>query len=130
MNEDYRVIKIIDDKTIVINIGENENIKEGDKFQIYEIGEEVIDPETKKNLGTLNTVKEVVSAVDVLPFMTICRHIETSYYNPLTSLVSPFATKQVDTEKHLNVETSQITGGLSTDMIIKIGDKVRLIKND
>lgn len=130
MNDEYRVIKIIDDKTIVINVGENNGVKSGNKFQIYAVGEHVIDPETNEDLGTLNTVKEVVSAIDVFPNMTICRHIETNYYNPLTNFVSPFATQKIDTEKSLNVETTQITGGLSSDLTIKIGDKVRFMKNE
>ncbi len=130
MNDEYRVIKIIDDKSIVINIGENDGVISGDKFQIYAVGEHVIDPETNEDLGTLNTVKEVVSAIDVFPNMTICRHIETNYYNPLTNFVTPFATQKIDTEKSLNVETTQITGGLSSDLTIKIGDKVRFLKNE
>lgn len=130
MNDEYRVIKIIDDKTIVINAGENDGIKSGNKFQIYAVGEHVIDPETKEDLGTLNTVKEVVSAIDVFPSMTICRHIETNYYNPFTNFVTPFTTQKIDTEKSLNVETTQITGGLSSDLTIKIGDKVRFMKSE
>lgn len=129
MEEVYRIIKIIDDKTVVINAGEKDHIKKGDEFQIYSIGESVIDPETKEDLGTLNTIKEVVSAVDVLPNMSICRHIDVNYYNPFSSMVSPFSTKEVVTNKCLNVETTQITGGLSQDLTIKIGDKVRLIKS-
>jgi len=52
-----KVIKIIDDYTIVINQGETENVKIGDLFLIYEIGEELFDPDTKESLGNLEIVK-------------------------------------------------------------------------
>ena len=51
-----KVIKIIDENTIVINKGKNDNIKNGDKFLIYKLGEELIDPDTNESLGYLEIV--------------------------------------------------------------------------
>jgi len=51
------VAKILDDYTIVINKGRNQGVKEGQRYLIYEIGEEIMDPITKNPLGKLEIVK-------------------------------------------------------------------------
>ena len=86
---DYKIIKIIDDKTIVINGGSENGIKNGDKFEILDTGEQITDPFTNENLGTLDTIKEIVTADNVLPKMTICRAKEKSR-NGIFSLHSDF----------------------------------------
>lgn len=124
MNDNFKVVKIIDDETIVINAGKKNGIKLGNKFEIYDTGEEIFDPDTNESLGTLDTIKETVKAINVLPKMCICRHIVvTNFLEPIDNLnrVHP---------KMLNVETTQISGGLSSDTKIRIGDKVRLIMED
>lgn len=55
--ENFLVAKIIDDYTIVINKGRNQGVKEGQRFLIYELGEEIIDPTSKNTLGKLEIVK-------------------------------------------------------------------------
>lgn len=52
-----KVAKIIDEYTVVINRGRHQGIKEGQRFLIYSIGEEIIDPDTKQSLGQLEIVK-------------------------------------------------------------------------
>lgn len=51
-----KVLKILDSKTVVINKGSIDGIIENDKFLIYNIGEEIIDPDTKESLGNLELV--------------------------------------------------------------------------
>lgn len=124
MNDDidlyFKVIKIIDDETIVINAGSLHGIKEGDKFEIYQDGEEIKDPETGEILGMLDTIKEQVEAVNVFPKMCICRHnIVVNYIQNLTGSLSKMKSKT------LNVDSTEISGGLSGDLTIHIGDKVR-----
>lgn len=127
MKNNFRIIKIIDDETIVINAGTQNNIKEGAKFEIYEIGNDIIDPETKENLGSLDTIKDTVEAINVLEKMCICRHIIN--YNPLSNIAITMASSLIATKnKQLNVETKDISGGLTSDLTIRIGDKVRLVK--
>lgn len=54
-----KVVKVIDDFTIVINNGDKDGIKQKDIFQIYEFGEEIIDPDTEENLGLLEISKGI-----------------------------------------------------------------------
>lgn len=116
----YRVVKIIDAETIVINAGSNNGISRGDEFEIFETGENITDPITGTDLGTLDTIKEIVTAVNVFPKMSICRQYVT--YNTIASPLQNFTKK---TPKTLNIDASQISGGLSKDKVIRIGDKAR-----
>lgn len=56
-NELFTVVKIIDEFRLVINAGTENDIKREDKFLIFSVGEEIIDPETTESLGKLEIVK-------------------------------------------------------------------------
>lgn len=51
------VSKVIDDYKIVINKGHADGIKKGQKYLVYGISEEVIDPITNESLGELEIVR-------------------------------------------------------------------------
>jgi len=53
-----KIIKIIDTYTAVINKGEKDDVQLGDLYLIYEMGEELFDPDdSSKSLGKLEIVK-------------------------------------------------------------------------
>ncbi len=55
-----KVVKIIDEYTIVTNIGRNLDIKIGQEFKIISIGDEILDPDSNEVLGNLEIFKGVV----------------------------------------------------------------------
>ena len=57
MKYDGRVAKIVDNQTIVLNIGRRNGVVMSDKFVVFSLGEEVLDPETGESLGTLEDIK-------------------------------------------------------------------------
>ena len=58
MSKVFIVAKILDDDMkLVLNAGTNEKIKEGYRFLIYSLGEDVLDPDTKQSLGPLEIIK-------------------------------------------------------------------------
>lgn len=122
MEEIFKIVKIVDSETIVINGGSDNGISIGDSFEIFETGQEVIDPDTGESLGTLDNVKETVRAINVFPQLTICRHTIKRSLVP-SELIR-------ETIKTLNVDATQISGGLSSDTVIKLGDKVRLLNEE
>lgn len=130
MNNSFRVIKIIDDMNIVINCGENEGIKEGDRFYIYsENGTAVIDPFTNENLGSFKGIKAKVVATTVYEKMSVCQNsvIIGGLANSLgIAALEPYVGKRAS----LNVDPSQISGGLDTDVDepIRIGDEAEKIR--
>jgi hypothetical protein len=60
------VAKVIDSFRIVINIGRQGNIKQGQRFLIYELtNEEIRDPMTGESLGKLEVVKGTGKVIHV-----------------------------------------------------------------
>ncbi|WP_299437302.1 hypothetical protein [uncultured Rhodospira sp.] len=71
-----RVARVVDDYKVVINRGAEDGIKEGQRFLVYGIGDEVVDPETKETLGRLELVRGRGEVVHVQPRMATIRSIE------------------------------------------------------
>jgi hypothetical protein len=59
------VAKIIDEYTVILNIGFKSKVEEGMRFIIYSEGEEIIDPVSGKNLGKFENIKAKVKVVSV-----------------------------------------------------------------
>lgn len=51
-----KVIHVLDDYHIVINRGSQDNVTKNQRFLVYRLGEELIDPETGDSLGNLEIV--------------------------------------------------------------------------
>ena len=128
LGEIYKVVKIIDDKQIVINAGADNNVVKGQKFEIYQPSVEVIDKDINQSLGTLDYVKARVSADTVLPKMSICKRFVTKMRPPILGYMDDLYTKSkpVEVADTLNIDPKDITGGFeSVNKQIKVGDLVR-----
>lgn len=71
-----KVAQVIDEYTIVINKGSKNKISKGDTFLIYRLGEEILDPDTKETLGTLEIVVgtgKVEHVQDSIATLTSCK---------------------------------------------------------
>ena len=51
-----RVVKVLDEYKLVINKGTQDGVVSSDRFLIYQLGEELIDPDTNESLGILEIV--------------------------------------------------------------------------
>lgn len=65
------VAEILDRTTLVANVGEEDGVETGMKFQVYEEGPLIQDPETGEELGRPETVKVKVKASEVMENMTV-----------------------------------------------------------
>lgn len=75
-----KVAQIVDEYTIVINKGTKNKIFKGDIFLIYRLGDEIIDPDTKENLGNLEIVVgmgKVEHVQDTIATLTSCKTKKT-----------------------------------------------------
>jgi hypothetical protein len=72
-----QVARVVDEYKVVINRGADDGIKEGQRFLVYGIGDEVLDPETNESLGRLELVRGRGEVVHVQPRMATIRCIET-----------------------------------------------------
>lgn len=120
----FKVIRILDSETILLNAGSNNDINVGDKFEIFNMGKDIKDPDTKKSLGTLDIIKETVSVDTVYEKMCICRH----HIPNLTSNLAIGALSILEnTNKTLNVDKTQMSNEMDEEHMIKLGDKARRI---
>ena len=52
-----RIVKLVDNNTLVINKGLQDGVTTSDKFLIYGLDEELIDPDSGESLGALEVVR-------------------------------------------------------------------------
>lgn len=125
MTRKYKIAKIIDEFKVVVNAGSNDFIKDGDFLEVYQPGQEVIDPDTGESLGALDFIKAKLRVVNVFPKMCVCENRDTER----TSIISNIAQSFIYQEKlPLNVQTTDISGGYEeVDKKIKVGDLVRKV---
>lgn len=62
-----RVIRILDNTSLILNVGEEAGVQRGMRFGIYTPPDEIVDPETGERLGTLRTRKAIVEVRTVYP---------------------------------------------------------------
>ena len=66
------VAQVIDDFHVVLNRGNAHGVEEGDKYQIYYLGDEdIIDPETNKSLGKLEYIVGIGKVTNVQEHMCV-----------------------------------------------------------
>lgn len=126
-NNNIKVVKIISDESIVLNIGKNGKIDVGNTFDILsENGVDVIDPDTKECLGRINYIKASVEVTTVYDKMCVCQnnnYYSDYNYHVLTAIqtLSNLRGQRVP----LNVDSSQISGGFERmeNEPIRLGDK-------
>lgn len=135
----FRVIKIIDEYSIVINGGLNEDISIGDDIEIFLEGDEISDPfNDNKILGTLDFIKDTLKVTEVYSEFTVCQKVVTEkIYHPsalqkaISSSVAGLGGMAGSTETKTHIEKidineSEISGRKTGDSVIRIGDIARI----
>ncbi|PAM93481.1 hypothetical protein B4N84_18235 [Flavobacterium sp. IR1] len=108
---DIRVATILESDKIVINKGENDGIDKLMEFLIYDEGEEIFDPITKKSLGKLENPKGTFKAIHIQENMSI---LLSKTKRPNKTLANLIIFSDVDAEIDLLKS-------------IEIGDKVKIL---
>lgn len=122
----FKIVKIVDNMSVIINGGAIHGIKINDIFRIYTQSDVVIDPETNEELGSFETTKATLKAFNVFEKMTICKN---ALYDSLSqeavniSLINVSLFNIYGNHKPLNVDKKQITP-LIHDNTIRVGDVV------
>ncbi len=57
--KEAKIANVVDQYRVVINAGAFDGIQIGQRFLIYKIGDEIVDPDTEESLGRLEVVKGV-----------------------------------------------------------------------
>lgn len=125
-NKIWRVIKILDEYHVLVNAGTDDKINEGDLLKIIGTTGEIIDPETKESLGTLEKVKASVRVIHVQKNMCVAENVETYKAAPadvIAGIIGTTLGRRTYLEK-LPVDPGDISGGWEEEKI-KIGDPVK-----
>lgn len=127
---EFKIVKIVNEYLVVVNYGAFDGAREGDILEIFQVGEEVIDPHTNKSLGTLDIRKARIKVINVYDQMALCRSYElsSSFYENIGLLGKALTMSET---LALNVNTEHISGGYDEykELIINIGDPVRIINS-
>jgi len=123
--------KIIDIKnpyTIVINKGYEDGVEEDMRFIVYELGEELKDPETSASLGNMEYVKAKVKVDYVGDKFSIAKSYEThTVSSPLSASVAIFGPREELKELPLSQETKAKLSENKIVLEVKPGDWVKQI---
>lgn len=132
----FKVIKIIDEYSLVINSGLKDGISVGDSIEIFLEGDEIVDPFNEDRvLGTLDFIKDTLKVSEVYTEFAVCKKTVTEEVNipsPLQKAISHSMSGITGTRetrtivKKINVDESEITGRKTGDSVIKIGDIARI----
>ena len=135
-----RVAKILDERTIVLNVGRAQGVALGTVFCIYAPVEEVKDPTTGESLGAWEAVKGFVEAAHPQERLTVChayaprrREAENPEERGTRTLSAELvAVSMLDggplgqAQGRLNVDRSQLSGMPEVGPI-KVGDFARSV---
>lgn len=122
------VIRIIDERTIIVNIG-HKVLKVNDYIQVYEFGPEIEDCDGT-SLGNYEFIKDKLKVIEACNNYSVCQKQD---YKELTSdtalsqlALSPLFVSQKETEYiPLNVRKEDIKPLKINDPVIHIGDPIK-----
>lgn len=126
MKDIGKVVRILDDKKVIVDLGSDDKVKEGMKFVIYEQSEEIFDPDTGDSLGIIDIIKHRLKVVNVMEKMSIMESDEYTkepIYN-LASMMNSMPTHKWKQES-FNVDEEEIKPIHDINYKLKEGDKVR-----
>jgi hypothetical protein len=127
-----RIIRILDTRTVVINLGGEKGIRDQSVFSIMGKDEPVVDPASHEELGKVRVVKAKVKAAQVFDKFTVATTKWREYPSTLpatTELAKLFGatTYEVDQgELRVNPEEVQAWKAKSEEPV-RVGDTVEVI---
>ena len=117
------IIRIIDKRTIIVNVG-NDVLSPEDKIQVYELGPEITNRDGSV-LCKYEFVKDELEVIWVTPCYAVCRKNKTVTRNSISLALSPLLTGQYTEHEPLNVLEEEIQPLKISDPIIHVGDPVK-----
>ncbi len=132
-----KVAKIIDEYSLIINVGRKDGVSEGMVFVVYAEGDEVKDPDTGRSLGKWEIIKGRIVAAHVQELLSMCsaRPVPPSDkdVDPRTQTLSAamiavsLASGERTRGPRLNVSKADISGMPAVGPI-GVGDRVRSVE--
>jgi hypothetical protein len=118
-----KVIKILDNFRVVVDIGYDQGITKDMKFFIYEYGDEIRDPTTNEIIDRIERIKHRIKVIHIQEKFSIMRSDE--YYRPFSKFfLFPGSSAAYDILP-LTTDINSIKSPQKVSKLIKIGDLVR-----
>jgi len=127
-----RIVRIVDERTLIANIGADQGVSIGQHFVIVQPVEAVVDPQTNESLGVWEMIKARLVAMHVQPHLVTLMPLPSGERAQQTTVLSqrmawdargvPIGSEDVS----LSVDHSQISGRRRAEAI-RIGDTVRSV---
>ena len=114
-----KIIKILDDKRVIVNLGYNEGVKKDMKFIIYDEGEEIIDPESDISLGKREIVKHKIKAIHIQEKFSI---MVSDVW--VRSMIDKLVGTGITTQKKFSLK-EDANKNKEVNLYVKVGDFVR-----
>ena len=118
-----RIVRGLDDDRWVLNAGLGAGVQSDDRFVVFELGEDIVDPESGESLGALELVKGHLRVVHVQARMAIAALESTEQAAPprqpqvLSAILARTATGA----------PSKPEGGRPSSVEPRVGDHVRRV---
>ena len=124
-----KILRIIDEHTVVIDVGTEQGVRLGTRFVIYANAGELTDPDTKKKLGVLEIPKGEVTCKLVQEEYSVAETGLESKATPLAQILSFSLKTTIDVHESLEVETKEIEPLPEDIFKVKVGDLVRTVES-
>ena len=124
-----KIIRIVDNRTVIINLGKKDGVTDKSYFQIVGESEDIVDPFTKEKLGAVNIVKANLKASNTFEKFTIAttkwETTSLKFQSSLAQQMQDFIkTEEID-EGELKVDESEIQPWKAkSELPVRLGDTV------
>lgn len=130
------IVKILSDTTVVLGTGRLQGVREGMKFVIFELGDEVLDPVTKESLGRLELVKGHVSVTSVQEKISVAQ--TESQTVTKTKTITPqdqwmrlagYRVEEYVVQQGNRLKVEDFDKQYALKLIVRVGDTARLLSD-
>lgn len=119
-----RVVRIVDETSLIINVGYKHGINAGDEFNILGVSDNIIDPQTFESLGDFYYEKDVLEVVDVKEKYSVLAKPQRIPSNPF-GFDDPVTKPEFVS---LNIDLDDIDPLVTDkDLTIRIGDYAEIV---
>jgi hypothetical protein len=112
MKPEGKVVSLMDEYTLIANIGEDDGVEEEDRYVVYTLSDEIEDPDTGESLGRIEYTKALVRPVHIKDNMSIMRSDESTK-SPLQTQLMPLtgSTKKLADKANFQYADDEVKEG-------------------
>jgi hypothetical protein len=129
-----KVVKVINETTVVIGAGKEQGVQEGMEFILFEVGEEIFDPETNESLGKLEIVKGHVFVTNVQERLSVAQTesnvvTRTKVHSPGENFMrlAGYRTEEYQVREENRLKVEQSDRDYAKRVVVRVGDRAKSV---